>query len=108
MMDVISAVFILLGSLLAMTAAIGIVRFRDTLSRMHAATKPQVVGLVLVLIGAVIQLRGNIDIWMLVLVGLFTLLTAPVIAHMVGRVAYREQRGRNGLLEIDEMAEDEG
>ncbi len=60
---------------------------------MHAATKPQVVGLVLVLVGAVIRLHGNVDIWMLVLIGLFTLLTAPVIAHSVGRVAYREQRG---------------
>ena len=107
-LEVISMGLILVGALLAMTAAIGIVRFPDTLSRMHAATKPQVVGLVLVLIGAVIQLRGNVDIWMLVLVGLFTLLTAPVIAHMIGRVAYREQRGRDGLLMINEMAEDEG
>lgn len=107
-LEVISMGLILVGALLAMTAAIGIVRFPDTLSRMHAATKPQVVGMILVLIGAVIELRGNVDIWMLVLVGLFTLLTAPVIAHMVGRVAYREQRGRDGLLMINEMAEDEG
>jgi len=97
-LDVLAAACILIGSLLALTAAIGIVRFPDTLSRMHAATKPQVVGLVLVLIGAVIRLHGNVDIWMLVLIGLFTLLTAPVIAHSVGRVAYREQRGRDGLL----------
>jgi len=97
-LDVLAAVCILVGSLLALTAAIGIVRFPDTLSRMHAATKPQVVGLVLVLVGAVIRLHGNVDIWMLVLIGLFTLLTAPVIAHSVGRVAYREQRGRDGLL----------
>lgn len=95
--DVLAATAILLGALLAMTAAIGIVRFPDTLSRMHAAAKPQVVGMVLVLVGAVIRLRGNVDIWMLVLVGVFTLLTAPVIAHVVGRVAYREQRGREGL-----------
>ncbi|CAM2978357.1 monovalent cation/H(+) antiporter subunit G [Prescottella defluvii] len=97
-LDVLAAICILLGSFLALTAAIGIVRFPDTLSRMHAATKPQVVGLVLVLVGAVIRLHGNVDIWMLVLIGLFTLLTAPVIAHSVGRVAYREQRGRDGLL----------
>ena len=96
-LDILAAICILIGSFLALTAAIGIVRFPDTLSRMHAATKPQVVGLVLVLVGAVIRLHGNVDIWMLVLIGLFTLLTAPVIAHSVGRVAYREQRGRDGL-----------
>ncbi|MFE3292054.1 monovalent cation/H(+) antiporter subunit G [Rhodococcus sp. NPDC059234] len=106
-LDVVAAVAILLGALLAMTAAIGIVRFPDTLSRMHAATKPQVIGLVLVLIGAVIRLRGNVDIWMLILVGLFTLLTAPVIAHTVGRVAYREQRGRDGLGIVGDLDRDD-
>lgn len=106
-LEVVSAILILLGAILAFTAAVGIVRFPDTLSRMHAATKPQVVGLFLVLVGAVIQLRGNVDIWMLVLVGVFTIVTAPVIAHTVGRVAYREQRGRDGLLIINEMEPDE-
>ncbi|OZE91435.1 Na+/H+ antiporter subunit G [Rhodococcus sp. 15-2388-1-1a] len=105
--QVIASVFIMLGALLAFTAAVGIVRFPDTLSRMHAATKPQVVGLIMVLIGAVISLRGNVDIWMLVLVGIFTLVTAPVIAHTVGRVAYREQRGRDGLLIVNEMEPNE-
>ena len=101
-MDVVSAILILVGSIFAFTAAVGIVRFPDTLSRMHAATKPQVVGLIMVLTGAVLQLRGNVDIWMLLLVGVFTLVTAPVIAHTVGRVAYREQRGRDGLLIVNE------
>jgi len=106
-LDVVSGAFMILGSLLALTAAVGIVRFKDTLSRMHAATKPQVVGLILVLTGAVIQLHGNVDIWMLVLVGLFTVLTAPVIAHMVGRVAYREQGTTDARLVVNEMAEDQ-
>jgi multicomponent Na+:H+ antiporter subunit G len=101
--DVISGACILVGAVLALTAAVGIVRFTDTLSRMHPATKPQVIGMLLVLTGAVIELRGNVDIWMLVLVGLFALVTAPVIAHMVGRVAYREQRGRDGMLAINEF-----
>ncbi|MGU3437850.1 monovalent cation/H(+) antiporter subunit G [Actinomycetes bacterium M1A6_2h] len=106
-LDIVSGFFILVGAILAFTAAIGVVRFPDTLSRMHAASKPQVVGLLSVLIGAIISLRGNVDIWMLVLVGMFTVLTAPVIAHAVGRVAYREQRGRDGLFAINEMETDE-
>jgi multicomponent Na+:H+ antiporter subunit G len=105
-LDVISGTLIILGALLAMTAAVGIVRFPDTLSRMHPATKPQVIGMILVLSGAVVELRDNVDIWMLVLVGLFTLVTAPVIAHMVGRVAYRELRGRDGLLAINELGDE--
>ncbi|WP_433730580.1 monovalent cation/H(+) antiporter subunit G [Nocardia sp. CA-129566] len=97
---------ILTGATLALTAAIGIVRFPDTLSRMHAATKPQVIGLILVLAGTAIQLRGHGNIGLLVLVGLFTLLTAPVIAHLIGRTAYREQRYRDGLLRVNEPRDD--
>ncbi|MFC8526570.1 monovalent cation/H(+) antiporter subunit G [Nocardia sp. NPDC057227] len=103
----VSAVLILFGSTLALTAAIALVRFRDTLARMHAATKPQVVGLVLILLGAAIQVRGDVNAWMLVLMMLFVLLTAPVIAHLIGRTAYREQRYRDGLLQINELGDEE-
>ncbi|MFI9506696.1 monovalent cation/H(+) antiporter subunit G [Nocardia sp. NPDC052566] len=104
----ISGGLILTGATLALTAAIAIVRFPDTLSRMHAATKPQVIGLILILAGAMIQLRGHGNIWALALVGLFTLLTAPVIAHLIGRTAYREQRDRDGLLRVNELGDDLG
>lgn len=98
-LDFIGHVLILLGAVISLTAAIGVVRFRDTLSRMHPATKPQVIGLLFVLGGAMLILRGSIDIWMMALAGMFMVLTAPVIAHRVGRIAYREQLGRDGLLD---------
>lgn len=101
--DIVASVLILAGSALALTAAIGVVRFPDTLSRMHAATKPQVLGLLLVLAGAAIRLRGHPDVGMLILTGLFTLITAPVIANRVGQLAYREQNIRDDLLTRDEM-----
>lgn len=100
-LDVVSGALVLSGSVLALTAAIGVVRFRDTLSRMHSATKPQVLGLLLVLAGAAIRLRGHYDVGMLILTGLFTVITAPVIAHRVGQLAYREHS--RGSLTIDEM-----
>ena len=71
-LDIVAGVLILGGSTLALTAAIGVVRFPDTLTRMHAATKPQVLGLLLVLAGAAIRLRGNADVGMVILTGLFT------------------------------------
>lgn len=102
-LDVASAVLILAGAFFALTAAIGIVRFPDTLTRMHAATKPQTLGLLLLLGGSGIRLRESIDVWMLVLAGLFALLTAPVVAHRVGRVAYQEQRLRDETIGIDDV-----
>lgn len=106
--EIVSAILIVLGSFLALTAAIGIVRFPDTLSRMHAATKPQVIGLLMILIGAFISLRGNVDIWMIFLVGVFTVLTAPIIAHTVGQVGYREQSTRKDLFMVDDLRTDQG
>ncbi|GAT11231.1 cation:proton antiporter [Mycolicibacterium novocastrense] len=104
-LDILTSVLVLGGSSLALTAAIGVVRFPDTLTRMHAASKPQVLGLLLVIIGAGVRLRGNADIGMLVLTGLFTLITAPVVANRVGQLAYREQNVRDDLLTADEIDE---
>jgi multicomponent Na+:H+ antiporter subunit G len=104
-LDVVTSVLVLAGSALALTAAIGVVRFPDTLTRMHSASKPQVLGLLLVLAGAAIRLRGNIDVGMVILTGLFTVITAPVVANRVGQLAYREQNVRDDLLTKDEMQE---
>jgi multicomponent Na+:H+ antiporter subunit G len=103
-MDILTAALVLSGSTLAFTAAIGIVRFPDTLSRMHAASKPQVLGLLLVLAGAAVRLRGHPDVGMIILAGLFTIFTAPVVANRVGQLAYREQNVRDDLVR-DEMAD---
>lgn len=101
--DWITAVLVLGGSALALTAAIGVVRFPDALSRLHAASKPQVLGLLLVLAGAAIRLRGSVDVGMLILAGIFTIITAPVIAMRVSQVVYREGTFRKDLLIIDEL-----
>jgi multicomponent Na+:H+ antiporter subunit G len=55
--DVAAAACLVLGALLALIAAVGILRFPDVLTRMHSATKPQVLGLLLVLLGLGLRLR---------------------------------------------------
>jgi len=101
--DVIAGILLVSGALMATTAAIGIVRFPDVLSRMHAATKPQTVGLLLILAGLGLRLQDLSDITVLVLIALFQLLTAPVSAHMVGRAAFRTGFARPDLLTVCEF-----
>ncbi|MBA4023357.1 MAG: Na+/H+ antiporter subunit G [Gordonia sp.] len=101
--DIVVAVLMLTGSTMAFTASIGILRFPDTMTRMHAATKPQTLGLILVLLGAGVRLWDTIDFGMLVLSGIFALITAPVIAHRVGKLAYQEQRIRDDLIDSDDV-----
>lgn len=89
-LEIVSALFVFAGSLLTLSSAIGLVRFRDTLSRMHPAAKPQVLGLVLVLFGAILRILPHMDVGMLVLAAIVAVCTAPVIANRVGNIAYRE------------------
>jgi multicomponent Na+:H+ antiporter subunit G len=107
-LDVVAAACLLAGAFLCLTAGIGLVRFPDVLSRMHAGTKPQVLGVLLVMVGGAIRLHGLAATWMLLLVAAFQLLTAPVSAHMISRVAYRRRHVRRDLLMVDELSEAEG
>ena len=102
--DTVGALFMLAGALLCLVAGIGLVRLPDVLTRMHAATKPQAFGLLLVLIGVGLWLRTVIDMTTLVLVGIFQLLTSPVAAHMVGRAAYRTGKMDYENITTDELA----
>jgi multicomponent Na+:H+ antiporter subunit G len=98
-----AVVLMLLGTLLCLTAGLGLLRFPDVLTRMHAGTKPQVLGVLLIMVGAAIRLQGWSATWMLLLVGAFQMLTAPVSAHMISRVAYRRRHVRRDRMLVDEL-----
>src|SRR6478609_11174189 len=101
--DLASAVFMVAGALLSLGAAIGLLRFPDLMSRMHAATKPQVLGLFLLLAAIGLQMR-TWWVWpVLAVAWIFQLLTVPVSAHMVGRAGYRTKHLHRELLTADEL-----
>jgi multicomponent Na+:H+ antiporter subunit G len=101
--DAASAVFMIVGAVMSLAAAIGLLRFPDLMSRMHAATKPQVLGLFLLLAALGLQLR-TWWVWPVLLVAwIFQLLTVPVSAHMVGRAGYRTKHLHKELLSTDEL-----
>ncbi|WP_462417313.1 monovalent cation/H(+) antiporter subunit G [Kytococcus sp. Marseille-QA3725] len=103
-LQVLGGVLMLLGSLLSVIAAIGLLRFPDLLTRMHAATKPQTLGLVLLGAGLALFIR-EWPVWgAIFLTVLFQFLTAPVAAHMVGRGALRTGQVRLPLYEDAEVA----
>ena len=105
LIDTASIVCILLGSLMSLGAAIGLIRFPDLLSRMHAATKPQVLGLLLLLSAVGLQLRSWTVLPVLLVAWIFQLLTVPVSAHMVGRAGYRSKHLHQERLSVDELDE---
>jgi multicomponent Na+:H+ antiporter subunit G len=102
--DWLGAICLLAGALLGLVAGIGVLRFPDVLARMHAATKPQVLGVLLLLVGLALRLRTPSDLGMIALVAVFQLATAPVAAQMIGRAAYRSGRIDRELLDVDELS----
>lgn len=102
--DWLGAALLLAGALLSLAAGIGVLRLPDVLDRMHAATKPQVLGVLLLLLGVALRLRTPSDLGMIALVAVFQLATAPVAAQMIGRAAYRSGRVDRDLLDVDELA----
>ncbi|MBG6184090.1 multicomponent Na+:H+ antiporter subunit G [Arthrobacter sp. CAN_A214] len=102
-LDVVVAVLLISGALMSLAAGIGLVRFPDLLSRMHAATKPQVLGLLLFLLALAVEFRSWALVPVLLVCWIFQLLTSPVSAHMVGRAGYRTRHMRRDLLTTDEL-----
>jgi multicomponent Na+:H+ antiporter subunit G len=98
-------VLMLLGGLLSLSAAVGMLRLPDVAARLQAATKPQTLGLMLVALGAAPFLDAWSAIGMLVLVVTFQLVTAPVLAQLVARSAYRAGAWRRDRLLLDELAD---
>ena len=88
MNEIITALLLVLGSLFAFVAALGMLRLPDTVIRMHAATKAGTLGAGLIMI-AVAFFYAELRITLRALAAItFLLLTAPVAAHLIGRAAY--------------------
>ena len=107
-LDVVALVLVLIGALLCLTASIGLLRFHDVPTRLHAATKPQVLGLILICIAIALALRSWPVVAFLVPIVLIQLASAPLSAHMVGRQAYRNGTIDERSLYVDELAEPRG
>ena len=93
----IAEIVILAGSLLILIAAIGVLRFDDTMARMHSLTKGSTLGLLAVLIGGAWAAQDPNSITFLVLAGALQVITSPVGANMLGRATYRAKGIPNRL-----------
>lgn len=84
---------ILIGSLMSVISAIGIVRFPDVYTRAHAATKTSALAALLTLAGTLIYfwLHDSFFSIRLLLAFIFVFITAPVSGHLILRAAYRSR-----------------
>lgn len=102
--EIIASVLIGAGVLLAAISTIGLNRFEGVLQRIHAASKPQVLGLILVFSGVSLAAGSWSLAAFLLVVLLAQMLTVPVASVMVGRAAFRRGFVRGGDYAIDELS----
>lgn len=89
-LDVVTGVLLIAGAALCLVAAVGLHRLGDTRSRMHAATKPATLGVLLCAVGAALQFESVSIVTKLVVAVVLQLITAPVGAHMLARSLTRQ------------------
>lgn len=78
----------LLGALLILLSAVGVVRLGDVLARLHALSKASTLGVLLVIAGAAVNLSDLNDITSVILAGILHLLASPPGSTMVSRATY--------------------
>ena len=101
----IAAALVVIGSLFALVAAIGILRLPDFYTRMHAASKAGTVGSGVMLIALGIHADDASVLARAIAGAVFFLLTAPISAHLLAKAAYTVgyRLGRESVR--DDMAE---
>ncbi|MFB2550984.1 monovalent cation/H(+) antiporter subunit G [Ensifer soli] len=91
------------GAVFTLLAAIGILRFPDLYTRMHAASKAGTVGSGLLLLAAGLNAADPAVLMRALLGFVFFILTAPVAAHLLARAAHAAGQKQYGLSAVDEM-----
>lgn len=88
------SILLILGSLFILIAAIGLLRFKDFFSRIHASTKATSFGILLILISIAIYFGSwNITIKSILII-IFIYLTAPLAAHSIAK-SYKSDKEKD-------------
>lgn len=79
---------ILIGAFFVLTAAIGVVRFPDLYSRLHASSKLVTLGSAGIFLGVALSFQDSAALTRLIAVLLFQFLTTPLTAYLIAQAAY--------------------
>jgi multicomponent Na+:H+ antiporter subunit G len=90
LLDVLSIVAIVAGAFFYLAGTVGLLRFPDAYSRLHALTKADNLGLVLIVIGLLPQVDGVLMALKLLLVWLLVMLSSAAVAQLIARSVRRK------------------
>jgi multicomponent Na+:H+ antiporter subunit G len=88
-LDLFSVLAVSAGALFFLAGTVGLLRFPDALTRLHALTKADNLGLGLVVLGLLPRAEGTLGALRLVVVWLLVLLASATVSQLLARVARR-------------------
>ena len=100
-LDIVSGAFLVIGVFFGLTGAVGLFRFPDFFTRVHAASVTDSVSAIFILFGLALQSGLTLVTVKLAFILLFLLLTAPTASHALAKSARH-----GGLLSIAEKTHD--
>ena len=87
LLDVLSWLLLLAGSVFVIIGAFGMLRLPDFYSRLHPAGLTDTMGAGLILLGLILQAETGIVAVKLLIIGVFLLFTSPTSGHATARAA---------------------
>jgi multicomponent Na+:H+ antiporter subunit G len=89
--ELFSLIFCGAGLFFFLAGTVGLIRFPDILSRLHALTKADNLGLGLIVIGLLPQLSSALDLFRLVLVWVLVVFSSAACSYLIASQAIQAQ-----------------
>ena len=99
--NICSGFFLLIGSFLCVSGGIGLLRFPDFYTRMHAVGVTDTLGAGMILVGLMMLSTDVLVFAKLVMVLFFTLLIGPTTSHVLAKAAFHNGLEPKGLTTVD-------
>ena len=89
LINTMSLVLLIIGAIFFFAGTVGLLRFPDIYTRLHALTKADNIGLGFIVFGLAIQSQSWANTGKLILIWLLVLLASASVSHLVARAALR-------------------
>jgi multicomponent Na+:H+ antiporter subunit G len=97
-LDIISSILLIAGVFFGFSGALGLFKFPDFFTRMHAASVTDSIATILILFGLILQTSFDINTAKLLFILAFLMITSPTASHALAKSARH-----GGLLTLPEV-----
>lgn len=93
-LDIVTVAALCLGAIFFLAGTVGVLRFPDPLSRLHAVTKADTLGVGLIVLGLLPRVDHPLDGAKLVVLWLAALLASATMGQLAARLAHEAEQAR--------------